>query len=154
MAISEVKRRPPKVYVAGPITSSGNLTENVRHGISVGNLLLNDGVIPFVPHLSELWNYVTVVQYDTWLYYDKEWIRSCDALLRLPGKSKGAAREVRWARKLGIPVFTSYDKLMKWVLEVFMTGPKSICPKVTKSSPSKKAVRSRSSSGRSTKRKG
>lgn len=137
-----VKRRPPKVYVAGPITSSGNLTENVRHGISVGNLLLRDGVIPFVPHLSELWNYVTVVDYDTWLYYDKEWIRTCDALLRLPGKSKGAAREVRWANRLGIPVFTSYEKLIQWVNEVFMTGPKSILKKDTKSSRSKRVAKS------------
>jgi hypothetical protein len=146
------QRRPPKVYVAGPITSSGNLTENVRHGISVGNLLLRDGVIPFVPHLSELWNYVTVVGYETWLYYDKEWIRSCDALLRLPGRSRGATREVRWANKLSIPVFYSYEELMKWKDEVFLTGRKSILPKATPSSRSKQAKRSLKSNGKNTNR--
>lgn len=147
-----IKRRPPKVYVAGPITSSGSYVENVREGIRFGNCLRTDGFIPFVPHLSELWNLVALVSWEEWMYYDKEWLRACDALYRLPGKSKGAAREVRFANKLGIPVFTSYKKLVEWKNEVFLTGPKSIIRKATKSSRSKKAIRSLSSRGRSTRK--
>lgn len=148
----EVKRRKPRVYVSGPITSSGNLTDNVREGIRFGTCLLNDGYTPFVPHLSELWNYVSVVPYEEWIAYDKDWVRACDALFRLPGKSKGAAREVRFANKLGIPVFTSYKKLSKWKKEVFLTGRKSIIGKVTKSSRSNKAKRSLSSRGKGTRK--
>lgn len=146
--MKKIKRRPPKCYIAGPITSSGNLTENVRHGISVGNMLLYDGVIPFVPHLSELWNYVSVVSYEKWLYYDKEWIRGCDALLRLPGKSRGASREVRHANSLGIPVFYNYKDLITWKDQVFLKSQKSILKKATPSSRSKKATSARVSSGK------
>lgn len=148
----KIKRRDPKVYCAGPITSSGSYVENVREGIRFGNALLNDGFIPFVPHLSELWNLVCLVPWDEWMRFDKEWLRACDALYRLPGKSKGAAREVRFANKLGIPVFTSYRKLTKWRDEVFLTGRKSIIPRVTKSSPSRRAAKGRSSRGSDTKK--
>lgn len=149
----KVKRRKPRVYVSGPITSSGNLTDNVREGIRFGTILLNDGYTPFVPHLSELWNYVSVVPYEQWIAYDKDWVRACDALFRLPGKSKGAAREVRFANKMGIPVFTSYRKLSKWKEEVFLTGPESIIKKDTKSSRSGKATKGRSFHGSDTKKR-
>ena len=147
----KLKRRPPKVYLAGPITSSGNLTENVREGIRFGNCLLGDGFIPFVPHLSELWNYVSLVPYETWLMYDKNWILACDALFRLPGRSRGATREVRYSNKMGIPVFTSYRKLTKW-RDRFITGPRSIIKKATRSSRSKASGRGRSSRGNGTRK--
>lgn len=108
----------PKIYIAGPITSSGNLSSNVRNGMSVGTEVYAIGGVPFIPHLSELVNLSSdKMTWDDWIDYDKEWIRSCDALFRLPGKSKGAAREVRLMRKLGRPVFKKWVKLYAFIKE-------------------------------------
>lgn len=38
-------------------------------------------------------------------------IERCDALLRLPGDSRGADMDVARARELGLPVYTSIDQL-------------------------------------------
>jgi hypothetical protein len=38
-------------------------------------------------------------------------IERCDAVLRLPGDSKGADEDVRPARDLGLPVFTRLDDM-------------------------------------------
>jgi hypothetical protein len=38
---------------------------------------------------------------------DFEWLKCCDAVLRLPGESTGADREVALAKELGIPVYYS-----------------------------------------------
>ena len=43
--------------------------------------------------------------HQTWLPYDFAWLAKCDALLRLPGESVGADREIEEARRLGIPIF-------------------------------------------------
>ncbi len=109
-----------KVYVAGPITM-GPYEINIHRGIKAGNILLKLGFAPFIPQLSSLHAIVVGEHgptWDEWLRYDYEWIRSCDALYRLHGKSRGAAREVRFAKKLGIPVFYErkggFKKLIKW----------------------------------------
>lgn len=113
-------QRRLKIYVAGPITI-GNQYINCYRGIKAGNILMNLGFAPFVPQLSAFQEMVDgerAPTYDNWLSYDMEWIRSCDALYRLDGKSKGASREVRFAKKLGIPVFYEKKhglrKLCKW----------------------------------------
>jgi hypothetical protein len=38
-------------------------------------------------------------------------LQHCDAVLRLPGDSKGADQDVAIARERGIPVFTSLDQI-------------------------------------------
>jgi hypothetical protein len=50
--------------------------------------------------------------YEDWLALDFSCISVCDALLRLDGDSKGADREVAYARSLGIPVYLSLDTLI------------------------------------------
>jgi hypothetical protein len=45
------------------------------------------------------------------LDYDLNWLAKCDAVLRLPGASSGADREVEYAQKLGIPVFYSIEEI-------------------------------------------
>ena len=41
-------------------------------------------------------------------------IEHCDAILRLPGESKGADNDVRLARERGIPVYTSMDQIPQY----------------------------------------
>lgn len=38
-------------------------------------------------------------------------LQHCDAVLRLPGESRGADQDVAIARKRGIPVYTSLDEI-------------------------------------------
>ena len=94
------------VYVAGPI-SKGDMFLNVRAGVLAGEELRAAGFHPFVPHLSALWQMIYPVDYEGWMRLDFAWVERCDALLRLPGESSGADREVAHAEAHGVPVF--YD---------------------------------------------
>lgn len=95
--------RKARVYVAGPITL-GNQGRNVREAIRISDEVYKLGYIPYCPHLTYFWDMIYPHEHQTWMNMDKEWLRECDILLRLPGKSKGADMEVAWAGALGIPV--------------------------------------------------
>jgi len=101
-----------RVYVAGPYTKPDPVT-NTRAAIAAGNRLLDLGYAPFVPHLTHYWHLETPRPYEDWMQLDFEWVAVCHAVLRLPGESSGADREVSLARKLGIPVFESFAGLME-----------------------------------------
>lgn len=94
----------PKVYVAGPYTK-GDVAVNVRRAIEVGSELHDAGFMPFIPHLTHFWHFITPKPYEVWLSVDNEWLPLCDALLRLPGESSGSDKEVSLAQSLGIPVY-------------------------------------------------
>ena len=48
-----------KVYVAGPI-SKGNQFHNVAAAIDKGDMLMSLGYIPYVPHLTVLWDLLKI----------------------------------------------------------------------------------------------
>lgn len=98
--------RRTRVYVAGPI-SIGDQAVNVRKAIIASSELLERGYAPYCPHLTHYWQTVAPQAYETWITLDFEWLPLCDCLLRLPGESKGADREVAFAEERGIPVY--YD---------------------------------------------
>ena len=101
----EIKRmNKPKVYVSAPYTN-GDPEENVLRVLQVADKLLEMGYIPIVPHLSHYWHQVSPKPYETWLEIGRALLEGCDVLLRLPGESKGADLEIKYALKLGIPVF-------------------------------------------------
>jgi hypothetical protein len=100
------------IYVAGPITK-GDQHLNVRNAILAAEQLRAAGFVPFLPHLCFAWHMIAPVDYEEWMAYDFAWIARCDALVRLPGESNGADREVLEAERLGLPVFT---------LDVFITA--------------------------------
>ena len=93
--------RPKHIYVAGPYTNPDPVN-NTGKAIRAGHLLLMQGFIPFIPHLT--------LQHpqpiEVWYHYDNEWLKKCDALIRLPGDSDGADDEVALMRKMERPVFT------------------------------------------------
>lgn len=94
----------PLVYVAGPLTR-GDLINNVREAVLAGERLRSGGIAPVIPHLTAFWHFLTPNNYEAWMDYDFAVLSRCDGLLRVPGDSPGADREVAFARERGIPVF-------------------------------------------------
>lgn len=99
-----------KIYVSGPY--SKHMVDGTRNAILAAEELRKAGYLPFVPHLSLLWDLVCPSPYEEWIAYDLAWLGHCDALLRLPGESPGADREVLLALKLGIPVWYSVREVI------------------------------------------
>ncbi len=99
-----------RVYIAGPYTN-GDVALNVRNAFEAANRLADLGYAPFVPHSTHFWHMLFPRPYEDWLQLDNEYLPCCAALLRLPGESKGADKEVEFARKLGIPVFRTIEAL-------------------------------------------
>jgi hypothetical protein len=100
-----------RIYVAGPYTL-GDVAVNVANAIDTADRLMNIGFMPFVPHMSHFWHYRHPRPYEQWLEWCLDWVEQCDGLLRIPGESKGADREVAHALKHGIPVFTSIESMV------------------------------------------
>jgi hypothetical protein len=129
-----VKKR---VYIAGPITK-GDLCHNLNQATEAFVTLAKAGFAPFCPHWSayskpaiaieptnaidprrRVYCYATIqgndqMTHDDWLGVDLPWVEVADAVLRLPGESTGADREVAHANAKGIPVFESVEAVIKW----------------------------------------
>ena len=101
-----------KVYIAGPYTQ-GDVAVNVRQAMMAGLEVMRYGHYPFIPHLFHFVHLVSPQDYSTWIELDLEFLPTCDALLRLPGPSKGADAEVIEARKLGMPVYASMAEFLE-----------------------------------------
>jgi len=98
-----------KVYIASPYTI-GDQARNVRRQMDVFEELANiEGVAPFAPLLYHFQHMVHPRTELQWLELDREWVKTCDALIRLPGESKGADMEVQWAKTFDVPVFYSIE---------------------------------------------
>jgi nucleoside 2-deoxyribosyltransferase len=123
-----------RVYLAGPI-SRGDLADNVNQATAAYIALASAGVAPFCPQWSVYASECTRVPVPTgepgivvcygeplpndlthadWLAVDFAWVEAADAVLRLPGASAGADREVEWATLLGIPVFRTVTQVIAW----------------------------------------
>lgn len=110
----------PLIYVAGPIT--GDPHGCVRNAVATFEPLRAWGAVPFFPQLSVLHEMIAPQDYETWMAYDFDVIRRCDALLRLPGESAGADREVEHADRLHLAVFhwgepAARRALARWIDE-------------------------------------
>lgn len=104
----------PLVYIAGPY-SHPDPVANTHAVITLASELVDEGVVtPFVPHLTMLWHAVRPRPLDFWYAYDVALLERCDALLRIPGESVGADREVEFASTHQIPVFTDREELATW----------------------------------------
>lgn len=102
-----------RVYVAGPITL-GPLEQNIRNAMDAARVLMENGFEPFVPHLWCFFQIVYPQEYKRWIKLDNAYLDVCQALLRIPGESRGSDEEVRYARAAGIPVFTNIVDLINW----------------------------------------
>lgn len=99
-----------RVYIAGPY-SKGDQAMNVREAIHMADVLIERHYCPYVPHLTHFWHFLSPKPYEFWLEYDAAWVLQCDAVLRLPGESSGADREVTLAGHADIPVAYDLDEL-------------------------------------------
>ena len=102
-----------KIYIASAYTV-GNVAINVKRQIDCVDELMNLGFAPFAPLYSHFQEMFHPRPYQEWIEIDLLWIDVCDALLRLPGESKGADGEVAYAEKLGIPVFYTIKSLKEY----------------------------------------
>lgn len=106
-----------RVYVAGPLYSSGNSAVNVRRAVECADALMDAGHHPYVPHLSHLADMICSRREEDWLELDREWLLQCGAVVRLPGESRGADLEEHWATLADIPVFLTVDDFLDWCRE-------------------------------------
>lgn len=119
-----------RVYIAAPITK-GDLAHNLNRATEAFVRLAKAGLAPLCPQWSCYAKPVNAVGdglvacqatvegnhelvHSDWMGVDLPWVAVCDAVLRLPGESRGAEEEVRCARSLGIPIFFNVDELIAW----------------------------------------
>ena len=94
------------IYLATPMQIS-NRIDNLRRAINAAERIEIRGHTVFLPHLNEIWHLIYPHSDNFWMKRDFEWIRKCDILVRLDGKSHGSDEEVKFAKALGRPTFGS-----------------------------------------------
>ncbi len=117
------------VYVAGPYTGSSQWwlrllrrllllpseeELNVRRAMEYATQLRDAGFAVVLPHLSHYWDKRHRAPYKVWIDMDLAFIPRCDVMLRTPGKSSGASREVLRSRAVSVPVFFSVEEIIAW----------------------------------------
>ena len=107
--------KPLKVYVAGPLMTSGAIDHNIREAIDVAYYIKEAGALPFVPHLYFFWDLMRPMPREFWLELDKMWVEDSDVVFRLPGDSIGADLEEGWAEDK--PVFHQKRTLFDFIKE-------------------------------------
>lgn len=118
-------RKSKLLYLAGPYSEPDpvlNTNAAIREAARIMQATrAKDGTYPvlvFVPHVMMAYHLVQPMSYEFWLDYSMEILRRCDAVVRLPGESSGADKEVAEARKMNIPVYDSVEEfLMSWMTE-------------------------------------
>lgn len=98
------------IYISSPYTI-GDVCENVRAACMAGDEILGKGHTPFIPHLTHLWHIISPKPYNIWLELDMNLMSMCDAVLRLPGESRGADLEIKQAREWCMPVYFKLEDI-------------------------------------------
>lgn len=102
--------QPLRIFISGPYTT--NSVDWTARAIDIGQMVLHAGHAPFVPHLSHYWETLHHANdYELWMQIDLAWVETADLVIRVPGRSSGADREVKLAESIGIPVFVWEDVL-------------------------------------------
>jgi len=98
------------IYIASPYTV-GEPADNVHVQLEAAHRILDMGHCPVAPLLSHYLHIHRPRPYNDWMNMDLAIIPRVDILLRLPGASHGADREVALARRLRVPVAHGWDQL-------------------------------------------
>jgi hypothetical protein len=100
------------VYVAGPI-SKGPLLNHTRAAFAAASELVDAGFSVTLPHAFITFEIAHPKDYDVMMSVCRPHVVRADALLRLPGESDGADREVAWADAADVPVFHTVAELIE-----------------------------------------
>ena len=104
--MSSARAKRPKIYLAGPMTGSGDPYENIRDALKYANWFWHRGWCPIIPQSNVLWSIAGApFRGPSWLEYDFELLAGCEAVFRIEGVSPGADAEVALAMEWGLPVF-------------------------------------------------
>lgn len=106
------------VYVAGKLNDTAcQYIQHLRRMVIWADKVKRCGVAVFVPGIDILMGLICG-EYEYPDYFDNSqpWLERADAVFLVPGweTSKGTKREVKLAKKLGIPIFDTIPKLRKW----------------------------------------
>lgn len=101
-----------RIYLAGPM-SLGDRLDNLHQALRVYRLLIDKGYAPLCPQLTSMVGWIIPADHQTWIDVDLPWVKASDAVLRLPGDSRGADAEVACAREHRIPVFTHLGRFLQ-----------------------------------------
>ena len=95
------------IYLAGPYTlPEGSEEENARRAILVAEELRAAGHYVLCPHaMYPSWERVPPLSWEEVMSQCLAWVTRCDALVRLPGESRGADMEEDLARSAGMTVY-------------------------------------------------
>ncbi len=103
-----------KVFISSPYTK-GDVAVNVKLQMDFANKLMDEGFIPFTPLLSHFQHMVHPRQYEDWLVWSIDWLKSCDVVLRVGhDDSNGANTELEVAKINKIPVFHGITPLLQY----------------------------------------
>lgn len=104
-----------RIYISGPMTGDGTpeaMAKNVAEGIRVAKVLMRAGFAVLCPHLTGTMPGHLDFTHREWIENDLPWVCVADAVLRLPGESRGADAEVDCAMDCDVLVFTDIDELL------------------------------------------
>lgn len=102
------------IYIAAPYTK-GDVAENVHNAIKAADRLVDADYMVYVPHLTHFWHIMSPKPWEFWMELDSYILPFCSALLRLPGESTGADREVEQAKVHQIPIYYDIETLIKYL---------------------------------------
>lgn len=111
------------VYIAGPYmgahthdySSYFRIHENIAKAHEASLAVARLGYGFFCPHTHSAHNEVIAPDLppEYWYELDLRFLTICDAILVLPGESRGVKREIAEAEAWGIPVFHSLEELAR-----------------------------------------
>lgn len=105
----------PRIYICGPLFSSGRVDANLIKAEMAATKLRRYGLNPFVPHRSFFANLIQFREEEFWMEWNLDELKLCQGLYRLPGPlSPNIASETTLASTLQIPIFTSLPKLLRY----------------------------------------
>lgn len=121
-------KHQPVLYIAGPYTHPDPV-HNTHNIIQFASRLLDHKVCyPVVPHTTLLWHAIAPRPVEEWYELDLAVMLRTEGVIRFPGASTGADKEIEAAREHGLPIyevpkpyhtyaFVPLEPIKKWIRE-------------------------------------
>lgn len=100
------------IYIASPYSSHADKQAAVDAQIDAFAVLRDAGHQPIAPLLSHYVDQRHPANYERWMQWCMAMVSVADLVVRLPGNSSGADREVAEARRLGKPVVYGVESVV------------------------------------------